>query len=201
MVHFLIGVFVALTFCVCFSSFVYCYTCMPLLSVGANGQLRSLSGIMKAVEVKPYFCFVMGCLGGSLFIATGVRSFDEKTEFQRVLILVLSLGMYMCLTGVVNYDLTYSKDVHLCFFFVFFVLGCVFSCVASDLSKITSDWKFIASVLYNVSVSLFLLCTILNFYAKSQGFTDYRTVQSYLEIIWVVSLVFMLNIYAFESDG
>ena len=207
MVHFLlVGVFVALSFIVCFLSFLYYYVCLQSLSTRDDGQLRSLSGIMKTYEAKPYFCFVMGCLGSSLFIAAGARSFSEETELQRDCILVLSLGMYVCLIGVVNYDLTYSKNVHLCFVFALVVLGVIFSFiafgrggrggVATAEEEEVNCWNRVASIFYDVSVTLFVICCILNLHLKSQGFDVYRTPQSYLEICWVISLVFMMSMYA-----
>ena len=202
-VFLVVGMFIALSFGVCFMSFLYYYACQRSLSTRDDGQLRSLSGIMKTSETKPYFCFVMGCLGSSLFIAAGAGSFTEQTDFQRDFILVLSLGMYACLIGVVNYDLTFSKGVHLSFVFALIVLGLIFSFIALGRRVEPSFFFFwnirVASVLYDVSIALFVMCCLLNSYMKSHGFnTIYRTTQSYLEICWVISLVFMLSMYAFE---
>ena len=83
MVHYLLNWFVAVSFCLVFVSFAFCYTFVPMVSYRKNGQMRSLSGIMKASDYKPYFSTVMGCLGGSLFLSVGMRSYQEDTNFKQ----------------------------------------------------------------------------------------------------------------------
>jgi hypothetical protein len=195
-VHYLLAGFVAVSFCVCFALFTYCYTFLPAVSTRQNGQVRSLSGIMKNADFKPYFCFVMGCLGLSLFLATGMRSTEEKgTRFRRDFVFALSLGMYVCLIGVIKYDVAVTKSLHFSFVFAMIAFGYVFCNTALG----HGSWNSVAFVSYNSFTSLFLLCALTNVYLKSQSFTDYYTLQSYLEIAWVLSLNFMLCVYSFEE--
>jgi hypothetical protein len=206
----IISWFVALSFCVCFASFTFCYAFWPTISIKGNGQMRSLSGVMKGAECKPYFRFVMGCLGGSLFLATGMQSFNEITRFQRDFVLVLSILMYVCFLGLVSYDVSQSKKMHLSFVFGLIAIGYVFSnsviCCeeissGGSSSSISKDvyWGSMASAFYNLFTTLFLICVLFNSYMHSQGFSDYHTVQTYFEIVWVLSLVFMLCVYAFDE--
>lgn len=193
--HVLIGWFVAASFCVCFTSFAFCYAFVPVIAKRRSGQMRSLSGIMKAGSFKPCFCFVMGCLGGSLFLASCMQALDETSGFQRDCVLFVSFGLYVCLIGVVNYDMNYSKTVHFSFVFVLIVLGYVYS--NSVLNH--HSWGPVAAAAYNISTSVFLMCVFINFHMQSQGFTDYLSVQACLEIVWVLSLVCMLCVYAFDT--
>jgi hypothetical protein len=197
MVHFILCGFVVLSFCTCFASFLYCYTFLPMVSLRKNGEIRSLSGIMKAVDYKSYFCFVMGCLGGSLFLATGMRAMDEDSGFAREGVFVLSLGMFVCLIGVVNYDLSYCKVAHFTFVFTMITFGYIFC----NTVLRQSGWGLVATLGYNLSSSFFLLCILNNVLLQSQGITDFRSVQSCFEIVWVLSLIFMLCVYSFEDVG
>ena len=151
--------------------------------------------MMKSTDCKPFFCFVMGCLGGSLFLALGIQSLNEKSSFQRDLVCVLNFGMYVCFIGLVNYDVAYNKVIHFTFVLVMMVFGYAFS--NSALSRRQNGLHSTASVGYNIFTSVFLICFLLNFHMQSQGFTDYHTVQTCFEIVWVLSLVFMLCVYAF----
>jgi hypothetical protein len=157
--------------------------------------VRSLSGIMKNADFKPYFCFVMGCLGLSLFLATGMRATEEDTRFRRDFVFVLSFGMYVCLIGVIKYDVACTKGIHFSFVFAMIALGYVFCNIALG----HGNWSSVAFVSYNCFTSVFLLCALINVYFKSQGFTDHYTLQSYLEMAWVLSLNFMLCVYSFEE--
>ena len=197
MVHYIFAGFVAASFCVCFASFTYCYTFLHAVSIRRDGQVRSLSGIMKNRDCKPYFCFVMGCLGLSLFLATGMRSVEEDTWFRRDFVLVLSLGMYVCLIGVIKYDVAHTRNIHFSFVLVMIALGYVFCSTALG----HGNWNSVAFVCYNCFTSMFLLCILVNIYLKSQGLTDYFTLQSYFEMAWVLSLNFMLCVYAFEDQA
>jgi hypothetical protein len=197
--HVLIGWFVAASFCVCFASFAFCYAFMPVIAKRRSGQMRSLSGIMKAESFKPYFCFVMGCLGGSLFLASCIQALDEISAFQRDYVLFVSFGLYVCLIGLVNYDMRYSKTVHFSFVFVLIVFGYVFS--NSALNHDAHSWGPVASAAYNISTSMFLMCIFLNFHLQSQGLTDYLSVQACLEIVWVLGLVLMVCVYAFDTTS
>ena len=185
----------ALSFCTCFASFLFFYTFSPAVSLRKNGQIRSLSGIMKAVEYKAYFCFVMGCLGGSLFLATGMRAMEEDSRFKGEGVFVLSLEMFTCLIGVVNYDLSYCKSAHFTFVFAMIFLGYVFCNTALG----PSGWGLVATVGYNSFSSFFLLCIIGNVLHKSTRVIDFRNLQAYFEMIWVLSLIFMLCVYSFED--
>ena len=195
MVYYLLAGFVAASFCVCFASFAYCYTFLPTVSIRRNGQVRSLSGIMKNKDLKHYFCFVMGCLGLSLFLATGMRSVEEDAWFQRDYVLVLSLGMYVCLIGVIKYDVGCTRNVHFGFVLAMIALGYVFC----NTVLRPSDWNSVAFVSYNGLTSFFLVCILINVYLRSQGLTDYFTLQSYFEMVWVLALNFMLCVYSFED--
>jgi hypothetical protein len=196
MSHVLIEWFVASSFCVCFASFAFCYAFLPEISIRLNGQMRSLSGIMKADEWKPHFCFVMGCLGGSLFLASGLQALNESSGFQRDFVLVISFGLYVCLLGLVNYDLAYSKTMHFSFVFVLIVLGYIFS---NAIMNTGNSWSSTAMVTYNISTSVFLISFLINFHMLSQGLTDYYSLQAFLEIVWVLSLIFMLCVYSFND--
>ena len=199
MLHVLIEWFVAASFCICFASFAFCYAFLPVISIRTNGQMRSLSGIMKAEEWKPYFCFVMGCLGGSLFLASGMQALNESSGFQRDFVLVVSFGLYVCLLGVVNYDLAFSRTMHFSFVIVLIVLGYIFSNFILNHTNTKNSWSSTAMTAYNVSTSVFLISFLLNFHMLSQGLTDYHSLQACLEIVWVLSLVFMLCVYAFDD--
>lgn len=197
MVHFILSGYVALSFCTCFASFLFCYTFIPAVSLRKNGKIRSLSGIMKAVDYKAYFCFVMGCLGVSLFLATGLRAMDEESRFKREGVFVLSLGMFTCLIGVVNYDLSYCKSAHFTFVFAMIFLGYVFC----NTTLRQSGWGLVATVGYNAFSSSFLLCILGNVLHQPTWVIDFRTVQAYFEMLWVLSLIFMLCVYSFEDLG
>ena len=176
--------FMAVSFCVCAASFAYCYAFRPEVSARANGQVRSLSGIMKTDGFKPYFCFVMGCLGLSQLLAACARMGD--------CVFVLSFGMYVCLTGLIKYDVAFSKRLHFGFVFGLIALGYAF-CNAVLLCY--SGWNLAACVSYNFFTSVFLLCFLVNAVLKE----CLHTLQSYLEIAWVLSLNFMLCVYSFEA--
>ena len=300
-----IGYFVAVSFCTCFASFVFCYTFWTDISFRRNGQMRSLSGVMKNACCKPFFCFAMSCLGGSLFLALVIRSLINEGEEERCRLLLLlcgssngssssssnnnnslkqenvrllSLGMYVCLLGLVNYDKTYSKKIHLTFVLALILIGYAFSNFIilemklttkttaaaknhhhhyhppeednnnntmkniiiiiitnnnnnnhnrsrnnyDDDAKITKNeddnnnnnvtktttttttttesWGSIASKIYNVFTSIFVLVFLYNFYLHTQCLDDYHTIQTWFEILWVLSLVFMLCVYAFFFD-
>lgn len=203
-VNVLIAWCVGVSFSVCFASFASCYIFWPIVSIKTDGQLRSLSGVMKNTKCKPYFCFVMGCLGGSLFLATGMESLNEESVVHGDLVLLLSFGMYTCFLGVVNYDIAYNKRIHLSFVFVLIVLGYLFSNLVLKFAHSGSgsnNWNDVASAAYNIFTSAFLVCFLYNVYIHSQGLTDYHTVQTWFEIVWVLSLIFMLCVYAFDGDS
>ena len=180
--------FVVTASCVCVLSFAYCYVFMPEYSIRKNGQMRSLSGIMKFPDLKPYFSFVMGCLGGSLFFACGLKEGSG-------IMLCLSLGMYVSMIGLLCYDVKYSQKVHLSFVFMLIASGCGFSGFLLNDAQI---WCYAAAVTYDAIVSLFLLCFFVNSRLRIAGRDDYRTVQAWLEIMWVLCLVMMMCVYAFQ---
>ena len=203
-VNFIVLLYVAVSFCVCISSFAYCYIFMPTVSINKDRQIRSLSGIMKLADLKPYFSFSMGCLGSSMFLATGVQSFNEASEFRRESVLVISMGMYVCLLGLLFYDVAHFKRVHLSFVLALISLGYAFSNYviffgADSSSSSNHGWRMIASVGYNIFGSVFFFFFLLNSYLKAWMKLDFHTMQSLLEIAWVLSLVFMLFVYASSS--
>ena len=181
--------FVLTMVCVCFLSFAYYYVFRWDYSIMKNGQMRSLSGIMKSDELKPYFSFVMGCLGGSLFLACGLQGSD--------LMLGLSLGMYVSMIGLLCYDVKFNRSVHYSFVFMLITLGCVFS--GFLLQDNTQIWCYAAAVAYDTIVSLFLLCFFMNLRLLRMGGEAYHTMQALLEILWVLCLVMLMCVYAFQG--
>ena len=203
-VHITILLYVAVSFCVCASLFAYCYFFIPTISINDNGQIRSLSGIMKMECFKPYFSFSMGCLGSSIFLATGVQSFNEAFEFRRGVVLFISMGMYVSLLGLLFYDVSKYHQTHLSFVFALIIFGYAFSnyVIFDGSSSINSRdhiWRFMASVGYNILGTVFFLFFMLNTYVKRKIHRDFHTIQSLFEIAWVLSLVFMLCVYACSS--
>jgi hypothetical protein len=151
---------------------------------------------MKRAELKPFFCFVMGCLGGALFIAAGLRG--ESVGVWKECMLLLLLGMFVSLIGLVNYDVGFSQTVHYSFVFSLILFGYGFGNYL--LWYDTSWWCLASAVAYDVLVSLFLFVFLVNSLLRMQGLGDYRTPQACLEILWVVCLVVLMCVYAFE-DG
>ena len=197
MVHYLLNWYVAVSFCLVFVSFAFCYTFLPMISYRKNGQMRSLSGIMKDSDYKPYFCFVMGCLGGSLFLSVGMRSYTEDTMFKQTFTLALAIGMYMCMIGISNYDVASKKVFHFTFVFVLMAFGYLF-CNSVLTHDENHQWNFVALVGYNIFTSIFLFCVIGNNIIQAQGLTDYHTVQTWFEFAWVLFLILSLCVYAFD---
>ena len=109
----------------------------------------------------------------------------------------LSLGMYVSMIGLLCYDEKFSKSVHYSFVFVLITLGCVFSGVL--LHDNTQIWCYAAAVAYDTIVSLFLLCFFMNYRLRRMGCEDYRTIQAWLEILWVLCLVMLMCVYAFQG--
>ena len=199
MVHYLLNWFVAVSFCLVFVSFAFCYTFVPMVSYRKNGQMRSLSGIMKASDYKPYFCTVMGCLGGSLFLSVGMRSYQEDTNFKQNFSMALSIGMYMCMIGISNYDVASKKVFHFTFVFILMAFGYLF-CNTVLTRDENRQWNFVAVVGYNIFTSIFLFCVIGNGFLQTQGFTnDYHTVQTWFEFSWILFLILTLCVYAFDD--
>jgi hypothetical protein len=189
MVYLVVWGFAALAVCVCFMSFAFFYAFMPEYSQ-KNGEMRSLSGIMKSPELKSYFCFVMGCLGGSLFLASGLRTFSEVSLVRTEFTMALLVGMYVSLVGLVSYDVKYNKTIHYSFVFALILFGGVFGNYVSW----HNSWCF--AVAYDVTTSVFILCFLYNW-----AYGGHRTLQACLEILWVVCLIALMAAYAFDDDA
>ena len=190
MVYLVVCVFAALAVCMCFVSFAFFYAFMPEYSQ-KNGEMRSLSGIMKSPDLKSYFCFVMGCLGGSLFLASGLRTFSEVSFVRTELTMALLVGMYVSLLGLVSYDVKYNKTIHYRFVFALILFGGVFG---NYVLWHNNSWYF--AIAYDVTTSVFVLCFLYNL-----EYGGYHTLQSCLEILWVVCLIALMAAYAFEDDA
>jgi len=292
--------------------------------------MRSLSGVMQNACCKPFFCFAMSCLGGSLLLALVIRSLINEGEgsggggsissssnsMKQENVRLLSLGMYVCLLGLVNYDKAYSRKIHLTFVLALILIGYAFSNFILEMKLTTTtnnknksntknnmddsmknyknddnnknnknknittnntimnitnnnyrdrnennnnnndewkwevhdnnnnnnndgddddvqitngnkkkkryttqqqqqqqqqnhdddddteSWESIASKVYNVFTSIFLLIFLYNFYLHTQCLNDYyHTIQTWFEILWVLSLVFMLCVYALDNNN
>ena len=120
--------------------------------------------------------------------------------------LFISMGMYVSLLGLLFYDVLKYHQTHLGFVFALIIFGYAFSnyviFFGVDGSSINSRdhiWRFMASVGYNILGTVFFLFFMLNAYAKRKIHCDFHTIQSLFEIAWVLSLVFMLYVYACSS--
>jgi hypothetical protein len=191
----ILGCFLAVSFSVCFLSFAFCYAFNSKTAFRETGEVRSLSGIMKSPILKPYFCFVMGCLGGSVLFDTGVQANGELPYSRRTLMLCLILGMYVSLLGLLNYDIAYSKNVHYGFVFGLILTGYVFA----NLLLNSGTLCLISALVYNAHASVFLACFIYNSYLLARRLIRYQTLQSFLEFCWVLSHVLLMLVYGCQS--
>lgn len=191
----ILGCFVAASFSACLLSFAFCYAFMSKYAFRQNGEVRSLSGIMKFAPLKPYFCFVMGCLGGSVLLDSGLQANEELPRSRRTLLLCLILGMFVSLLGLLNYDMSYSKKVHYGFVFGLILPGYVFANLILNSGAVC----MIAALVYNALATLFFACFLCNWYLSAHGFSDYHTLQSCLEFFWALSYVLLMCVYGSSS--
>jgi hypothetical protein len=183
--------FVVVSFEVCLVSFAVCYAFLPKISIREeDGQLRSLSGIMKMPELKPFFEFIMCCLGGSLYLLSGLHS---DTEW----ILAVLTGMYVSFMGLIKYDVAFYKKVHFGYVCALIFLGGVF--VNYEFLFASGSAAAWMAVVYDVLAGGFILMCLVNNFLSTRGMDGYRTAQACVEVLWVLSLVACM-LYSEEEE-
>jgi hypothetical protein len=162
--------------------------------LGYNRYSGSIECVCYVIAMTgPHYTFMLHILSGLLTLSVAGKISHLKEVNKQTNALILITIFHICFTGLLSFDLLKNQKIHVRFFYILFITSLLFSWCILDWGN---EWHKAGILMYSIASSAMVVVSVILIYFSDETDASLDFV-CYLELVFVVAMVFMFSMYVF----